>query len=48
MAVPLERLLGRRTMLLFNFVIIISPISTLDSTLASSVKLATVGMKAGR
>ena len=48
MVVTLERLLGPETMLLFNFAIIISAVSTLDSTLASSAKLAIVDMKAGR
>jgi Na+/proline symporter len=48
MVITLERLLGPETMLLFNFAIIISAVSTLDSTLASSAKLAIVDMKAGR
>ena len=48
MVMTLERLLGPETMLLFNFAIIISAVSTLDSTLASSAKLAIVDMKAGR
>ena len=48
MVATLERLLGAETMLLFNFAIIISAVSTLDSTLASSAKLAIVDMKAGR
>ena len=48
MVITLERLLGPETMLLFNFGIIISAVSTLDSTLASSAKLAIVDMKAGR
>lgn len=48
MVITLERLLGPETMLLFNFAIIISAVSTLDSTLASSAKLAIVDMKSGR
>jgi len=48
MVVTLERLLGPQTMLLFNFAIIVSSVSTLDSTLSSAAKLSVVDMKLGR
>ncbi len=44
----LTRMLGADTMMLFNFAIIVSAVSTLDSTLASAAKLAVVDMKMGR
>lgn len=48
MLVTLNRLLGPNTMMLFNFAIIVSAVSTLDSTLASAAKLSVVDMKIGR
>ena len=47
MVITLERLLGPETMLLFNFAIIISAVSTLDSALAPAAKLSIVDMKIG-
>ncbi len=44
----LTRRLGADTMMLFNFAIIVSAVSTLDSTLASAAKLSVVDMKMGR
>jgi Na+/proline symporter len=46
MTVVLERLLGPSLMLLFNAALVISAMSTLDSTLSSSAKLVAVDMKA--
>ena len=48
MIATLTRLLGADTMILFNFAIIVSAVSTLDSTLASSAKLSVVDMKLGQ
>lgn len=46
MNAALERLLGALPMLLFNIALIISAMSTLDSTLSSSAKLVAIDMKA--
>ncbi len=46
--VTLTRLVGAQTMLLFSFAVIVSAVSTLDSTLASAAKLSIVDMKLGR
>lgn len=46
MNAALERLLGDTPMLLFNIALIISAMSTLDSTLSSSAKLVAIDMKA--
>ena len=46
MNTALERLLGELPMLLFNIALIISAMSTLDSTLSSSAKLVAIDMKA--
>ena len=43
----LTRMLGAETMMLFNFAIIVSAVSTLDSTLSSAAKLSVVDMKMG-
>ncbi len=42
----LTRLLGSGTMVLFSLAVIVSAVSTLDSTLASAAKLAVVDMRA--
>ncbi len=44
----LARLLDPATLLLFNLALVISAVSTLDSTLSSAAKLAVVDMKLGR
>jgi Na+/proline symporter len=46
MTAVLDRLLGPSLMLLFNIALVISAMSTLDSTLSSSAKLVAVDMKA--
>lgn len=43
--VSLERLLGSQTMIFVNLALIVSAVSTLDSTLSSSAKLACADMK---
>ena len=45
MNIVLERILGDVPMLLFNVALVISAMSTLDSTLSSSAKLVAVDMK---
>ncbi|WNK01339.1 hypothetical protein L2D14_07880 [Thalassospiraceae bacterium LMO-JJ14] len=45
MVVALARLLGDETMMLFNLALIVSAISTLDSTLSSAAKLAISDMR---
>jgi len=45
MVVALTRLLGDETMMLFNLALIVSAISTLDSTLSSAAKLAISDMR---
>ena len=45
MNLALERLLGDMPMLLFNIALVVSAMSTLDSTLSSSAKLVAVDMK---
>ena len=45
MNVTLERILGDNMMLLFNIALVVSALSTLDSTLSSSAKLVVVDMK---
>ncbi len=45
MTAVLQRLLGELPMLVFNAALVISAMSTLDSTLSSSAKLAVVDMK---
>jgi len=44
----LDRLFGPTVMTVFNLALIVSALSTLDSTLSSSAKLAIVDMKLGR
>lgn len=48
MTLVLERLLGEVPMLLFNLALVISAMSTLDSTLSSSAKLVAVDMQVVR
>ncbi|MEQ8666902.1 MAG: hypothetical protein RIC16_14370 [Rhodospirillales bacterium] len=45
LTVSLERLLGSQTMIFVNLALIVSAVSTLDSTLSSSAKLACADMK---
>ncbi|KZX84428.1 sodium:proline symporter, partial [Oleiphilus sp. HI0009] len=45
MNVTLERILGDNMMLLFNIALVVSALSTLDSTLSSSAKLVVIDMK---
>ena len=46
MNIALERLLGELPMLMFNIALVISAMSTLDSTLSSSAKLVAIDMQA--
>lgn len=48
MVAALTRLLGNPAMLLFNFALVISAVSTLDSTFASAAKLSVVDMMLAR
>lgn len=48
LTVTLERLMGPSTMLLVNIALVLSAISTLDSTLSSAAKLTVVDMKLAR
>ena len=45
MVATLTRLLGEPTMILFNIALVISAVSTMDSTLSSAAKLGVVDMK---
>lgn len=45
MVVALTRLLGEPTMLLFNFALVVSAVSTLDSTFSSASKLVVADMR---
>jgi hypothetical protein len=48
LVVTLTRLLGEPTMVLFNIALVISAVSTLDSTFSSAAKLSVVDMGLGR
>ena len=47
MVVTLHRMFGSTTMMMFNFAIIVSAVSTLDSALAAAAKLSVVDMRLG-